>query len=68
MLEQIRRKAARFEEIEKLIQDPKVINQPAQYSALMKERGQLLKVVAPYQEVQSLEKQLREAESLLADP
>ncbi|MBI3857932.1 MAG: peptide chain release factor 1 [Planctomycetes bacterium] len=68
MLDQIKQKAARFDQIEKLIQDPAVTSQPAQYAALMKERGQLLKSVTPYKELESVQKQKLEAQALLADP
>src|SRR6185436_14145757 len=68
MLDQIKQKAARFDAIEKLIQDPAVISQPAQYASLMKERGQLLKSVQPYKELESVQKQKTEAQALLADP
>src|SRR6185436_6343642 len=68
MLEQIRLKANRFDEIEKLIQDPAVISQPAQYGALMKERGQLLKTVQPYKDLESVQKEKAEAKALLSDP
>ena len=68
MLDQIKQKAARFDQIEKLIQDPAVTSQPAQYAALMKERGQLLKSVQPYKDLESVQKQKAEAEALLADP
>src|SRR5438045_1241239 len=68
MLDQIKQKAARFDQIEKLIQDPAVTSQPAQYAALMKERGQLLKTVQPYKELESVQKQKQEAQALLADP
>ena len=68
MLDQIKQKAARFDQIEKLIQDPAVTSQPAQYAALMKERGQLLKSVQPYKELESIQKQKTDAQALLADP
>jgi peptide chain release factor 1 len=68
MLDQIKQKAARFDTIEKLIQDPTVISQPAQYASLMKERGQLLKSVQPYKDLESVQKQKAEAQALLADP
>jgi len=68
MLDQIREKAARFDQIEKLIQDPGVISNPAQYAALMKERGQLLKQVAPYKDLEAVQKQKKDAEALLSDP
>src|SRR5579871_1830042 len=68
MLDQIREKAARFDQIEKLIQDPGVISNPAQYAALMKERGQLLKSVTPYKDLEAVQKQKKDAEALLSDP
>jgi peptide chain release factor 1 len=68
MLDQIKQKAARFDQIEKLIQDPAVTSQPAQYAALMKERGQLLKSVQPYKDLESVQKQKADAQALLADP
>jgi peptide chain release factor 1 len=68
MLEQIRRKVDRFEEIERLLADPAVASQPARYAALMKERGQLQRVVAPYRELERVQKQKREAQALLEDP
>jgi peptide chain release factor 1 len=68
MLDQIKEKAARFDQIEKLIQDPGVLSNPAQYAALMKERGQLLKQVTPYKDLESVQKQKKEAEALLTDP
>src|SRR5579863_5791665 len=68
MLDQIRQKAARFDEIERLIQDPAVTSQPAQYAALMKERGQLLKTVQPYKDLEQVQKQKADAQALLADP
>ncbi|HLF92663.1 MAG TPA: peptide chain release factor 1 [Planctomycetota bacterium] len=68
MLDQIRQKAARFDEIERLIQDPAVISQPAQYAALMKERGGLMKTVTPYKELESVQAQKKDAQALLADP
>jgi peptide chain release factor 1 len=68
MLDQIKQKAARFDQIEKLIQDPAVTSQPAQYAALMKERGQLLKSVQPYKDLESVQKQKAEAQALLTDP
>src|SRR5438270_785283 len=68
MLDQIKEKAARFDQIEKLIQDPGVLSNPAQYAALMKERGQLLKQVTPYKELESVQQQKKDAQALLADP
>ncbi|HZE96520.1 MAG TPA: peptide chain release factor 1 [Planctomycetota bacterium] len=68
MLDQIKQKSARFDDIERLIQDPAVISNPTQYGALMKERSQLLKAVQPYKDFESVQKQKKEAEALLTDP
>ena len=68
MLDQIKAQAARFDQIESLIQDPAVISNPTQYGALMKERGQLLKKIGPYKDLESVQKQKKEAEALLSDP
>src|SRR4029078_10110041 len=40
----------------------------AQYASLMKERGQLLKTVQPYKDLESIQKQKTDAQALLADP
>ncbi len=68
MLEFVREKVARLEEIEKLIQDPGVISQPARYAALMNERGRLLRVAAPFRELEQIGRQKLQARELLADP
>lgn len=68
MLDQVKQKAARFDEIEKLIQDPGVASQPAQYAALMKERGLLLKTVQPYKDLERVQQQKADAQALLSDP
>jgi peptide chain release factor 1 len=68
MFDQVRRKAARFEEIERLTQDPAVLSNPSQYSALMKERGRLLKYAAPVRELDRIRRQREETQGLLADP
>ena len=68
MFDQIREKAARFDEIEKLIQDPEVASQHARYAALMKERGRLIKLVQPYKELEKVRDDKSQAEELLSDP
>ena len=68
MLAQIRQKLARFEEIDRLILDPSVVSNPAGYAALMKERGQLLKIVEPYRELEKTQRQKKDAQALLSDP
>jgi peptide chain release factor 1 len=68
MLDPFKQKAARFDQIEQLIQDPAVLSNPAQYGALMKERGQLLKKLGPYRDLEAVQKQKAETQALLADP
>jgi peptide chain release factor 1 len=68
MLAQIRRKSERFEEIDRLLQEPNMAANPARYAALMKERGQLLKFVEPYRELEKVRGQKKDAEALLLDP
>src|SRR4051812_8700069 len=68
MLDPFKQKAARFDQIELLIQDPAVLANPAQYGALMKERGQLLKKLGPYRDLEAVQKQKAETQTLLADP
>jgi len=68
MLDPFKQKAARFDQIEQLIQDPAVLANPTQYGALMKERGQLLKKLGPYRELEAVQKQKLETQALLADP
>jgi len=68
MLDPFKQKAARFDQIEQLIQDPAVLSNPAQYGALMKERGQLLKKLGPYRDLEAVQKQKLETQALLADP
>ncbi len=68
MLAQIRQKVARFEEIERLLQDPSTASNPASYAALMKERGLLLKFVEPYRALEKTLRQKQETEALLSDP
>jgi len=68
MLDPFKQKAARFDQIEQLIQDPAVLANPTQYGALMKERGQLLKKLGPYRDLEAVQKQKLETQALLADP
>ncbi len=68
MLDQVRPKVTRFEEIERLLQDPAVVSSPARFASLMKERGQLLKFVEPCRELDRIQTQPGEARALLSDP
>ena len=64
MFDSIREKATRYDEIEKLIQDPSVAADHPRYAALMKERGRLSKTVLPYKELEDVQRQKKEAQEL----
>jgi peptide chain release factor 1 len=61
MFDKLQEMADRLTEIDELILDPEVIAQHQRYSALMKERGRLVKLVNPYEELKTAEAQLAEA-------
>jgi peptide chain release factor 1 len=56
----------RFLEIERLLLDPGVTANPAQVTALAKERGSLAKIALPYGRYLELSRQIAEAEHLCA--
>lgn len=68
MLDKVKEMVARYEEIEVLIQDPKIISIPDHYAAIMRERGSLEKVVTRQRELDSIREQKEDAQSLLEDP
>ncbi len=68
MIERIKEMVARFEEIERLIQDPSVAAAPEQYARLMRERGRLDKVVSRQRELESIRQDKSETEAMLGDP
>ncbi|MFH1228736.1 MAG: peptide chain release factor 1 [Planctomycetota bacterium] len=57
----------RYEEIEALIIKPEVVSNPAQYSALMKERGKLIRFATPLQALRDIRKQKSEVEVLTSE-
>jgi peptide chain release factor 1 len=67
-LEKLRTHATRYEEIERLVSDPAVIQNAPKYSALMRERGQLQRDYDRSRKLAALQKQLEDAKSLLSDP
>ncbi len=68
MIEKVKEIVARYEEIERLIQDPKLAAVPDRYAALMRERGRLDKVVQRSRELEAVRVQKKDAEAMLADP
>ncbi|MFA5794923.1 MAG: peptide chain release factor 1 [Candidatus Brocadiia bacterium] len=57
----------RYEEIETLIIQPDVVSNPAKYSALMKERGKLIRFATPLQALRDIRKQVSELTVLLGE-
>ncbi|MEK7470253.1 MAG: peptide chain release factor 1 [Planctomycetota bacterium] len=68
ILARLKTSADRFDEIERLISDPTIISNGAKYSALMKERGTLLRDHGRARRLEALQKSLEDAKSLLKDP
>ena len=57
----------RFEALERKVVDPEVIAQGQFYASLLRERGRLEKVVAPFRAWKKACEQVEEAESILSD-
>jgi peptide chain release factor 1 len=68
MLDAFRDKARRLEEVDRLLMDPAVAGDFGRSAALTKERGQLLKGLGPYLELEKIRKDLEGARALLSDP
>ncbi|HJU83666.1 MAG TPA: peptide chain release factor 1 [Holophagaceae bacterium] len=67
MLDQLESVHARFQEVEAQLQDPAVVSDPKKLRELTKLRAELEPVVGAFERQRSLDKQLKEAEALLAD-
>ena len=65
MLNKLRDVEIRYREIEKQIENPEVISDMAQYSALMREYKQLTPVIEKYREYLSAEQTVRDALEIL---
>ncbi len=68
MLDRLAEVAKRFEELERLVSDPAVIGNRAQYAQLSRERSQLEPVVAAFHERQKLAKEIEEHWEMSRDP
>ncbi|KKP39189.1 MAG: peptide chain release factor 1, peptide chain release factor 1 [Candidatus Peregrinibacteria bacterium GW2011_GWF2_33_10] len=66
MLEKLQKIETEFEEIEKQICDPVVINNQSQYMKLMKRRKETEKLVALFRNLKKIDKQIKEAQEILA--
>src|SRR5262245_55082898 len=56
----------RYQELERLMADPAVLADSARFTRTVKEHGRLTKLVRPYQSFQQLERQIADAENVLA--
>ncbi len=59
-------KVERYHELERLLVDPEVVTDPAQYGPLAKEHASLGKLVKPYLEFEQISKSLQQAEAMVA--
>jgi peptide chain release factor 1 len=57
----------RYEELEKLLSDPKVLKDPEKFKAYSKELGDLKDIVVKFGEHKSVQKELSDAKEMLAD-
>lgn len=67
MEERLQQFSQRYQEIDRLICDPEVIADRPRYTALVKERGALSKVVSRAEALDNVRRQLRETETLARD-
>lgn len=58
----------RYEELNKLISDPEVISNQAEWKKLMKEHSSIEDVVLKFREYKEVEKNFEEAKEMLNDP
>ena len=67
MIEKLKGIEDRFIQIEKLLSDPAVINDQKKYQDLLKEHGELNKIVPVFREFEKVQADLDEAKELLKD-
>jgi peptide chain release factor 1 len=66
MRDELEKKLARFEEIERMLVDPEVFNNSNKLAALSRERGSLAKVVVKYKQFKDLNRQIAEVNEMIA--
>ena len=66
MLEQVKKRVDRSDEIDRLMTDPAVASDPQRAAALMRERASLAKWVVPWRELDTVRRQKADAEAMLA--
>lgn len=68
MFEKLEAVETRYEELTKLIADPEVIANQAEWQKLMKEHASIEDVVLKFREYKKVKQEMEEAEELLSDP
>lgn len=68
MFEKLEAVETRYEELTKLIADPEVIANQAEWRKLMKEHASIEDVVLKFREYKKVKQEMEEAEELLSDP
>ncbi len=66
MLEKLREISRRYDEIEKLLEDPTVCSDSARSRSLLRERGRLQKTVEAFRRFEKVDRQRQEAEEIIA--
>lgn len=67
MTEKLRQIEEKYIEIEKSLEDPNIVSDPAEYAKLMKEQKKLLPVVEKFRQYKTAEKTLHESEEMLGE-
>jgi hypothetical protein len=67
MLDKLAEVETRYEELERLMSDPQLLNQQREYSKLAKERSELEEIVSRYREWRKVEQEIQENRQLLEE-
>ncbi len=65
MRDLLEQKLARFEQLEKDLVDPEVLSKPARITAVMRERGSLVKLATKYQKFKHINSQIAETQQMI---
>ena len=68
MFEKLEAVEKRYEELTKLIADPKVIENQSEWQKLMKEHASIEDIVMKFREYKKVKEEMKEAEELMQDP
>ena len=68
MFEKLEAVEKRYEELTKLISDPEIISNQAEWQKLMKEHASIEEIVLKFREYKKTKQDMEEAEELMQDP